>query len=333
MSKIKLSVVCITYNHEKFIRQALDGFVMQRTKFPFEVLVHDDASTDRTADIVREYEQKYPDLFTVIYEKENQWKKKDICRDIVFPKVRGEYVALCEGDDYWTDPLKLQKQVDFLDAHPDYTICFHPVTVVWEEENFPNDIFPSQKLLKKIGRPDLSTLLEGNFIQTNSVVYRWRFHKEPLSLIPDDILPGDWFLHLLHAQTGKIGMLPEAMSVYCRHAGGIWQGAGRTLEWFYLSGEKCLNCFKMIEKVFGISKARDIAFFSWGIFFAAVKMNDKVLQERLITEFPYLSFPSKCRVINCFRLFGLKTMSLFVGRNRREILHGHYKALKRYLKW
>ena len=128
---MKLSVVCITYNHEKFIRRALDGFVMQRTNFSFDVLIHDDASTDRTADIIREYEQKYPDLFTVIYEKENQWKKKDICRDIVFPKVRGEYVALCEGDDYWTDPLKLHKQVEFLETHPEYAICFHPVTVVW----------------------------------------------------------------------------------------------------------------------------------------------------------------------------------------------------------
>lgn len=333
MSKIKLSVVCITYNHEKFIRQTLDGFVMQRTEFPFEVLVHDDASTDKTADIIREYEQKYPDLFRCIYEKENQWEKKDICRDIVFPEVRGEYVALCEGDDYWTDPLKLQKQINFLETHSDYAVCFHPVAVVWEGKNCSEDVFPSEKLIEKLGKLDYSTLLKRNFIQTNSVVYRWRFGKDPLSLIPDNILPGDWFLHLLHAQTGKIGMLPEIMAVYRRHTGGIWQGAGKTLKWFYFVGMKCLNCFKMIEKTFGVSRQADIVYMSWGTFLAAVKMNDKNLQEKLLKEFPYLSYPRKNWVANYLVLLYLKTVSFILGKKHSIRFHAHYKALKRYLKW
>ena len=122
-----VSIVCITYNHERFIRDALDGFVMQKTNFPFEILINDDASTDKTADIIREYEAKYPNLFRCVYQTENQWGKKDVCRDILYPMIRGQYVALCEGDDYWTDPLKLQKQVDFMESHPDFYICFHPV--------------------------------------------------------------------------------------------------------------------------------------------------------------------------------------------------------------
>ena len=117
-----VSILCDTFNHEKYISQALDGFIMQQTSFPFEIIVHDDASTDNTAQIIREYELKYPDLFVPIYQTENQFSKPEvnIWTDITFPKARGKYIALCEGDDYWTDPLKLQKQVDFLEENPEY---------------------------------------------------------------------------------------------------------------------------------------------------------------------------------------------------------------------
>ena len=121
-----VSICCVAYNHVHFIRQCLDGFVMQKTNFPFEVLIHDDASTDGTQDIIREYEAKYPDIIKPIYQKENQYSK-GVRVSLVYnySRVRGKYVALCEGDDYWTDPYKLQKQVDFLEAHPDYVMCSH----------------------------------------------------------------------------------------------------------------------------------------------------------------------------------------------------------------
>lgn len=128
--RIKVSVFCATFNHEKYIRNALDGFVMQKTDFAFEVLVHDDASTDNTASIVREYQEKYPDIIKPIYQTENQYSKGiKISRDILAPIAKGEYFAWCEGDDYWTDPYKLQKQVDFLDGNPDYSGCGHKVQV------------------------------------------------------------------------------------------------------------------------------------------------------------------------------------------------------------
>ena len=140
----QLSICCITYNHAKFIRQALDGFVMQKTNFPFEVLIHDDASTDGTADIIREYEAKYPDIIKPIYQTENQWSKGVlISKTCNYPRVQGEYVAMCEGDDYWTDPLKLQKQVDFLDSHPDFMGCFHPAKKIWEDKPVKSTVFPS----------------------------------------------------------------------------------------------------------------------------------------------------------------------------------------------
>ena len=212
MPKIKVSVLCITYNHVNFIRQALDGFVMQKTNFPFEVIVHDDASTDGTTDIIREYAKKYPDIIKPIFQTENQWSK-GVCFGPIYiwPKIQGEYVAINEGDDYWTDPLKLQKQVDFLDKHPDYSVCFHPVHVVWEDKRMPDYLFPSPKHRFHKTTLKLSDLLKHNFIQTNSVMYRWR--KNNLDCIPMGILPSDWYMHLFHAQVGKIGFLPDVMSV------------------------------------------------------------------------------------------------------------------------
>lgn len=132
MNKVPLvSVVCTTYNHEKYIRQTLDGFIIQKTSFPIEIIVHDDASTDSTALIIKEYEKQYPNLFHNIYRLENWYShKKNIWKYLFQEVARGKYIALCEGDDYWIDPLKLQRQVDFLEAHEDYGLvhtnfCFY----------------------------------------------------------------------------------------------------------------------------------------------------------------------------------------------------------------
>ena len=127
-----VSVSVITYNHEKYIRQCLDGILMQNVNFPYEVLVHDDASPDGTADIIREYEAKYPDIIKPIYQTENQYSQGKAASKFNFDRARGKYLAFCEGDDYWTDPGKLQKQVDFLEAHPEYIATVHRVKAIDE---------------------------------------------------------------------------------------------------------------------------------------------------------------------------------------------------------
>ena len=121
-----VSVCCITYNHAQFIRKCLDGFLMQETSFPIEILIHDDCSTDGTTEIIREYEAKYPDLIFPLYEEENQYQQGKAAEiDFYnYRRARGKYIAYCEGDDYWTDPLKLQKQVDFMEANPEYGLCY-----------------------------------------------------------------------------------------------------------------------------------------------------------------------------------------------------------------
>lgn len=127
--EILVSVICTAYNHEKYIRSALDGFVMQKTSFPFEVLINDDASTDGTAAIIREYAEKYPDIIVPVYQTENQYSKNvSIISNILLPMARGKYIAFCEGDDYWTDENKLQMQIDFLESHSDYIACVHNTT-------------------------------------------------------------------------------------------------------------------------------------------------------------------------------------------------------------
>lgn len=256
--KPKLSILCIAYNQVKFIRDCLDGFVMQKTNFPFEVIIHDDASTDGTADIIREYAEKYPDIIKPIFQTENQFSKGvKIGKTYTWPLIRGKYVAMCEGDDYWTDPNKLQRQVDFLDAHPDYSVCFHPVRVTWDDKSKPDSVFPTKRYRFNKTTLELSDLLKHNFIQTNSVVYRWR--TECSDLFPNGILPGDWYMHLLHAQVGKIGFIPDVMAVYRRNAGGIWTGAMQTDLWFTKCTLPCLKFYSCAMEQFNYDYTTDMA--------------------------------------------------------------------------
>ena len=117
-----VSICCIAYNQQKYIRQALESFLMQRTDFNFEVIIHDDASTDGTTEIIREYESKFPGIIKPIFQTINKYQSEGLNFQFkyVFPKAKGKYITFCEGDDYWIDPLKLQKQVDFLELHKDF---------------------------------------------------------------------------------------------------------------------------------------------------------------------------------------------------------------------
>lgn len=219
--EIMVSVICTVFNHEKFVRDALDGFVMQRTDFPFEVLIHDDASTDRSADIIREYEQKYPDLIKPIYQVENQFSRGGhIMKRFLLPIACGKYIAVCEGDDYWTDPDKLQKQVDFLENNPDYSMCV--CSTVWldmrtmKEMNKcqtaeDRDVSLEEIILERKGRP-----FHYSGIVARAEVFKerpeWSFHFGV----------GDTPLAMYAALCGKIRMFADVGSVYRNHAQGAW---------------------------------------------------------------------------------------------------------------
>jgi Glycosyl transferase family 2 len=213
----KVSVVSITYNHESYIRDALDGFIAQKTDFPVEIIVADDASTDATPAIIQEYADRHPHLFRPILRSENVGTHANLTDAL--SAARGKYLALCEGDDYWIDPMKLTKQVAFLDRHPETAVCFHPVRMIWTDGHARDSTFPPAPLRRKLS---VETLLSGNFIQTNSVVYRRLARYDD---IPADVMPLDWYLHVRHAVHGDIAMLPETMGVYRRHSQGMWHNS------------------------------------------------------------------------------------------------------------
>jgi len=222
MSKApKVSIVCVTYNQEKYIRQTLEGFIAQKTDFDFKIIVADDCSTDSTPAIIEQYAKAHPGLFEPILRRKNIGVLANFVDAL--RAATGEYIALCEGDDYWTDPKKIQKQAEFLDRNKQFALCFHPVKVVFENHEAKDYISPDPKDGRNFTTEEL---LRRNFIQTNSVMYRRQTYKD----MPADIMPVDWYLHLYHAQFGEIGFIDEVMSVYRRHADGVWWESYRDVD-------------------------------------------------------------------------------------------------------
>ena len=208
-----VSIRCITYNHEHYIAQALEGFLMQKTDFPFEIIVHDDASTEKTADIIREYEKKYPNIVKPIYETENQWSKHDgsLIR-IMDAACKGKYIAFCEGDDYWIDKYKLQRQIDYLENNTDYGMSYTQSYIFIQNKN--------KLLFKRNGRRIYSyedLFVNGNKVPTLTVCIRRSLYKQYL----DDIhsinrkwAMGDYPLWLYLAKNSKIHYSRKITGVY-----------------------------------------------------------------------------------------------------------------------
>lgn len=211
-----VSVVCATYNQEVYIRQCLEGIMMQKTSFSFEVLINDDASTDNTASIIKEFEIKYPKHIKPIYQKENQYSKGiKIDPNYNIPRAQGKYIAMCEGDDYWIDELKLQKQFDFMENHPECTMCFHNAEI----ENNLKDKTISHIQIED--REYFSNELFSNWIvPTASMFFRKDFLDFKI-LTNKNILNGDLIYILLAAEKGKVYGLSEKMSTYRMHEEGV----------------------------------------------------------------------------------------------------------------
>ncbi|MEM9923097.1 MAG: glycosyltransferase [Cyanobacteria bacterium P01_D01_bin.50] len=217
-NNIKVSVSLITFNHEKFIAQAIESILNQKVNFNYEIVIGEDFSRDKTREIVINYQKQFPDKIRLILPEKNLgcYGQKIFVKTL--QACRGEYIALLDGDDYWTFPYKLQQQVDFLDNHPECTICFHDVTIIFEDKaKLPrryNDFEPSQF-------SDLENILKSNFIPTCSTLYRRGLFSE----FPDwyyDTVCGDWVLHILNARHGKIGYINKSMGIYRVHRNGLF---------------------------------------------------------------------------------------------------------------
>lgn len=244
-----VSICCITYNHAPYIRECLAGFMMQETNFPIEIIINDDASTDGTTEIIKEYEARYPDIIKPIYQVENQYSKgvRGMYANFCFPRAQGKYIALCEGDDYWTDPLKLQKQVDFLEANPEYVMCSHRFKIL-ERERYEKDWYSTTSDVVY----GINNLIGGEWYHHPlSVMFRsdkldlQEYARYPYTM--DAVL----FFHLLKKGPGI--MLNEDMAVYRIHSGGVWSGINQE--------NRLKNEFKARIGLYEVEQSYEAAFF------------------------------------------------------------------------
>ena len=216
-----LSVTCITYNHEPYITEALDGILMQKTDFPFEVIVHDDCSTDKTVDILVKYAEKYPTIIKLILQKENQWSQGIKPAMATMKKSSGKYIAICEGDDYWTDSKKLQIQIDLMEQNPECYLSFHPADElindkltgkVWSNHGVKNKVFTDIEMIRGIGNV---------FCPTASMI----FNRQVLDPVPDffyTVPAADNFTQYLGSLNGGALFIARNMSIYRRENPGSW---------------------------------------------------------------------------------------------------------------
>lgn len=243
MEDIKVSVICTAYNHAKFIREALESIVTQKTDFKFEVIVHDDASTDNTAEIIQEYAEKYPEIIKPIYQLENQHSKKlprQVIGTFIMPKVRGEYVAFCEGDDYWCDDTKLQQQFDAIDNDKDITLCVHRVQCINEDGSkraqtrpvFNKAIFKTGKMKNNDALTALFLISDNYPFQTSSYFVR----KEIIDKVYD------------YTNCGETFSTPDMLILYFSLAFG---------KYYYI--DKTMSCYRMFVKNSWSSTIRDMS--------------------------------------------------------------------------
>jgi glycosyltransferase involved in cell wall biosynthesis len=218
MSLIEVTVLMTTYNHERYIAQAVESVLMQQTQFPFRLVILEDCSTDRTREILLDFQSRYPERIQLLLAETNQCSNRPFAK--AFESAEGRYLAFLDGDDYWTSPHKLQKQVDFLDAHPECSFCFHNASRIHEDGSMPpsNRNSDDQSPFSSI-----EDLWDACFIAAPSPMYR----KGLFDRLPNwyyDAISGDWSLYLIHAEYGKIGYINEVLAVYRVHSKGLWSG-------------------------------------------------------------------------------------------------------------
>lgn len=249
----------MTYNHARFIAKALDSALMQNCDFNYEILISEDCSTDGTREIVVDYQKKFPEKIRLLLSEKNVHSNEVVSRGI--HAAKGNYIALLDGDDYWTSPEKLQRQVAFLDAHPECSMCFHNAQVLHEEthQNLRNWTPSNQKQIST-----LDDLWLGNFIATCSTMFR----NGLIHRIPDwyhSFFPiTDWPLYILLAEHGSIGYINEVMGAYRHHPGGLYSPYNEKQK-----QEKTLDFYKRINRYLNwkydkiISIAISVYFYEW----------------------------------------------------------------------
>lgn len=276
-----VSICCITYNHESYIEETLEGFLIQHTDFPFEILIHDDASTDKTADIIREYEQKYPNITKPIYQTKNQYSQgAKINSQFNFPRAKGRYIALCEGDDYWTDKDKLQMQVDGLTAYPGINMCFHFCSVLNRKEERINPDLSALENVYSVYSDREIIESDFHFVETNTIVFR----KEALQKLDRYILSrspvGDVWIRLAASLPNGALCVNKVMSTYRSLAAGSWGDSMRNGDAFLTFVEKMMWCIDKYDEYWGNRYSSELRNFKNKFINAVVQHQSVTLREK-----------------------------------------------------
>lgn len=315
--RIKPLVVihCITYNHEQYICDALDGFVMQKTDFPFVAIVHDDASTDNTAEIIKDYAEKYPDIIFPIFETENQYSKKNgsltLIMNTACQATGAKYIAMCEGDDYWTDPLKLKKQVAFLEKNLEYSMCFHKVKVL--ENNLPkvnsyghlvsDKDYYIQEILYQFIVPTCAVLTR------TECVYNCPKHK--------NFIVGDNVLWTSCASYGKIKGSDESMAVYRRVSDGWTARSYSSRKLAYETTKKWIEHYRAMKYCFPNINSNIFDSLILGKMATASRIELLLCKPSFFSSFRQYFKAYKYKYIYCFFKSILKRFSLLFTKNGR----------------
>jgi glycosyltransferase involved in cell wall biosynthesis len=325
-----VSVCCITYNHELYIRDAIEGFLMQETSFPFEVIIHDDASKDHTVDIIREYVARYPRIIKPIFQEKNQYSKGiKISPTFVWPKAKGKYVALCEGDDYWTDQLKLQIQITEMSKYPECDISFHIASMYYVDKSRPNMIFGQVR--NKTGIVPLKEVIRGGggFFATASIVVRKKILEELPRWFYKEAPVGDLFVQLYGAKRGGALYINKNMATYRAMVPGSWSQRNQEERGAFAAAsiDNFRKCFDLLKDDFEMENYKDIDYIKSLRLFscAAVFLTQKEFQKfsTVIME-SYSVYPK----------LSIKQVLLYLARNIPYLPYSYYRFkcfLKNYV--
>ncbi|MBO5505501.1 MAG: glycosyltransferase [Clostridia bacterium] len=313
MKDVEVTVYCLVYNHEKFLRDCLEGFVNHKTNFRFKVIVHDDASTDNSAEIIREYAEKYPEIIEPIYQTENQYSKGvGIVRNFIYPRMEGKYVAICEGDDFWNDENKLQKQYDALENNPDINFCLCRVCETNEEGELNGNEYPRNKELVEAGVIPSEVMVdilveEGYQFQTSGYFFRINPYREYIESqekykIKSSI--GDVQLILYYIYKGDFYFIDEVLSCY-RRTGTNWSSE------IVKNSEKRL---KMMTELIEIYKNFNV--------YSGKKYNKKIEKKINIIKYGYVYYSLEAGLFN--KVAGIRYWKYY--DSKKELIYSLMKV-------
>lgn len=236
LSKPLVSIVCITYNHINFIENALNSLLNQVTSFPFEIILHDDASTDGTTKIVEKYAKNYPNIIVPIIQTKNQWSQGKRPSQFTFAVTRGQYIAMCEGDDFWVSKDKIQLQFNYMSNNPEATLCFHDAVTT----NQQLQVIKFNQYSEVELEFNVSDIIDKWFISTQTIF----FEKTPILESNEyfkGVINGDWLIQLMSAHHGKVVFLPNILACYRKHPDSLSTQVGR---------DKAYRAMKLIRLFF-----------------------------------------------------------------------------------